>query len=415
MLCACLSILLVPATSVAADAYYDGHLKYFYNYADFPGSSVFAGPANPYREHLGNLRLNLESRSDHWSTEVNYVMNALYNEGLSSCAIRGALITEGCSSLGSDAGQLFDMSTILSTSDDALLAQRIDRLWLAWSSSGQVARFGRQAISWGNGMVYNTLDLFNPFAPDAIDTDYKRGEDMFYLQNLFDDGSDLQMLAIPRRNTLNGELDSRVSAVAAKLHWLAGQHEADLLAAVNYGDTVLGAGFTTELDENVVNANLTVTDTDDDTVLSAVINYNFSSVVKEKNLTGFLEVYYNGFGLPGKRYSLDDVARAADLYSRLQRGELYTTGRYYLAGGVRAEITPLLQLNPTLFVNLGDGSGMLQFIVTYSLSQNLDLLGGINLPAGADGTEFGGLRAREEGERLLAPADQLFTRLAWYF
>ncbi len=49
-------------------------------------------------------------------------------------------------------------------------------------------------------MVYNTLDLFNPFAPDTIDTDYKHGEDMLYLQRLFDNGSDLQALLIPRRD-----------------------------------------------------------------------------------------------------------------------------------------------------------------------------------------------------------------------
>ena len=79
------------------------------------------------------------------------------------------------------------------------------------------------------------------------------------------------------------------------------------------------------------------------------------------------------------------------------------------------EITPLLNLNPILFFNLGDNSAMLQFIGTYSLSQNFDLLAGFNLPMGKDGTEYGGLETDSEQAKVLAPADTLFARLAWYF
>jgi hypothetical protein len=79
------------------------------------------------------------------------------------------------------------------------------------------------------------------------------------------------------------------------------------------------------------------------------------------------------------------------------------------------EMTPLLNLNPILFINLGDGSAMLQFIGTYSLSQNFDLLAGFNLPMGADGTEFGGIEAGTDDEQYLSPANTLFARLAWYF
>ena len=409
------ALLLCPPASLAAEIDYGGHLKYFITYSDFPDKSVFAGDDNPYIEQLGNLRLKLGTRGANWSGEVHYVMDALYSKDLASCQIRGAVTAGGCDNLGSDARQLFDLSTSSSIGDDALLVQRLDRLWLGYSTDKLVARFGRQAISWGNGMVYNTLDLFNPFAPDAIDTEYKRGDDMLYVQGLFDDGSDLQVLVIPRRDVTSGDLESQESAVAAKMHWLKDQYELDLLAARNYGDTILGAGYTTELGENVVNANISLTDTDDDTVFSAVINYNFSSVVRNRNLSGFIEFFYNGFGLSGSNNSIQDVANDQDLYSRLLRGELFTTGRYYLAGNVLIEMTPLLQLSPTLFINLGDGSGMLQFIGTYNLAQNLDLLAGFNLPAGPDGSEYGGLDTADQNGDLLTPPDSLFARLAWYF
>jgi len=408
-------LLFWPVATAAAEIDYGGHLKYFITYSDFPDKSVFAGDDNPYIEQLGNLRLKLGTRGANWSGEVHYVMDALYSKDLASCQIRGAVTAGGCDNLGSDAQQLFDLSTSSSIGDDALLVQRLDRLWFGYSTDKVVARFGRQTISWGSGMVYNTLDLFNPFAPDAIDTEYKRGDDMLYVQGLFDDGSDLQALLIPRRDITTGDLESQSSSAAAKMHWLTDLYELDLLAARNYGDTVLGAGYTTEIGENVINANVSLTDTDDDTVFSAVINYNFSSVIRNRNLSGFIEFFYNGFGLSGRQNSIQDVVNDEALYSRLLRGELFTTGRYYLAGNVLIEMTPLLQLSPILFINLGDGSGMLQFIGTYNLAQNFDLLAGFNLPAGPDGSEFGGLDTADQNGGLLTPPDSLFARLAWYF
>jgi len=162
------TLLLLPVASLATEINYGGHLKYFLTYSDFPDKSVFAGDDNPYTEHLGNLRLKLETRDAHWSGEIHYVMDALYSKNLASCQLRGALTAGGCDNLGSDAKQLFDLSTSTTIGDDALLVQRLDRLWLGYSTDKVVARFGRQTISWGNGMVYNTFDLFNPFAPDAI-------------------------------------------------------------------------------------------------------------------------------------------------------------------------------------------------------------------------------------------------------
>jgi hypothetical protein len=412
---AAIALLVLPAPLPAADIDYGGHVKYLFNYSDFPGNSIFTSDDNPYSEHLGNLRLKLGYRDDHWSGDVQYVMDALYSKDLASCRIRGVVVTDDCEFLGSDARQLFDLSTSSTIGDNTLLVQRLDRLWLGYTTDRLVARIGRQAISWGNGMVYNTLDLFNPFAPDAIDTDYKRGDDMLYLQGLFDNGNDLQALVIPRRDLVTGDVDSQSSAAAAKMHWLAERYELDLLLARNYGDTVLGGAFTTELGENVVNANFSLTDSEHEAVFSAVVNYNFSSVIRNHNLSGFIEFFYNGFGLSGRTHSVQDVINDQALYSRLLRGELFTLGRYYLAGSVLVELTPLLQINPVLFINLGDSSGMLQVLGTYSLTENFDLLAGFNLPFGPDGSEFGGLETAASDGRLLAPANTLFARLAWYF
>ena len=105
------TLLLYPLTALATDLDFGGHLKYFYNFSDFPDESVFAGDDNPYSEHLGNLRLKLGGRGTSWSGDIHYVMDVLYSKDLTSCAIRGALAGSGCEGLGSDATQLFELST----------------------------------------------------------------------------------------------------------------------------------------------------------------------------------------------------------------------------------------------------------------------------------------------------------------
>ncbi len=410
-----LSLITGLPSAASAATTLGGHVKYFYNYSDFPDDSLFSTNSDTYQESLGNLRLKINSRLGSWRAELDYEINGLYSSNLNNCFIRAGFTGSGCRTLVSDQSQFFDLSGIISDSDNTLLYHRVDRLAISYSNEALFARAGRQAISWGNGVIYNPLDLFNPFAPAAIDKEYKRGEDMLYVQGLSATGNDLQALYIPRRDLLTGEVSSDKSALAGKYHWLQPGYELDIMLARNYGETILGAAYATEWRENIINASFTVTQADEETVWSFSANYNFSTVLREMNLGGFFEFFYNGFGLSGNRYSSDDIRGNTALFSRLLRGELFTVGRYYLSTGVRLEITPLLNLTPTLFFNLGDGSALLQLSGTYSLKQNIDLLAGLNLPVGANGTEFGGIELSDNSGLTLAPANTLFTRLAWYF
>jgi hypothetical protein len=392
-----------------------GHVKYFYSYTSFPGDASSLLP-DPYRESLGNIRLKTEYQEGNWNAQVHYVLNGIYSAGLNDCLMRGGFTAENCTQLASDSEQLLDLSSVISDRSDTFIFHRLDRLVLSYSTDAFVARAGRQSISWGNGMVYNPLDLFNPFPPDAIDTEYKSGDDMLYMQALFNTGNDLQLLMVPRREQGDGKVSSSESALAAKFHGFGTAYEIDLLGAINYDDEVIGAALTTEISENVLNMSATLTHTDNDNYLSAIANYNFSSIIANHNLSGFVELFYNGFGLSGDEHSLEDVRKRRVLADRLERGELFTIGRYYLAAGGNIEMNPLFNLTPTLFVNLGDQSALLQFSGTYNLKQDLDLLAGFNLPWGSDGSEYGGLYISDASDdQLLAPGITLFARLALYF
>ena len=93
---------------------------------------------------------------------------------------------------------------------------RFDRLNARWRSDRWAVTVGRQAVSWGSGIVFQPLDPFNPFAPTAVDRDYKAGDDLVLVERLFDNGHDAQLLHVFRRNAQDSV--SEVASTAAKWH-----------------------------------------------------------------------------------------------------------------------------------------------------------------------------------------------------
>jgi hypothetical protein len=108
---------------------------------------------------------------------------------------------------------------------------RLDRINIAYTGERTVFRLGRQAISWGNGLLFTPMDIFNPFDPAAVDKEYKTDDDMFYAQYLQNNGNDVQAVAMVRRNLMNGDVEMDESSLAVKYHGFWGTNEYDLLLA----------------------------------------------------------------------------------------------------------------------------------------------------------------------------------------
>jgi len=277
-----------------------------------------------------------------------------------------------------------------------------------------VWRFGRQAISWGNGMLFTPMDVFNPFDPAAVDKEYKTGDDMLYGQYLLDSGNDIQGVAIVRRDLRTGDVESDQSSYALKYHGFMGMNEFDLLAAQHYGDQLLGLGGIFNIGGAVWRGDLTWTNTDLDTVISAASSLSYSWNWGGKNISGVVEYYYNGFGQKDGAYSSTDLLGNPDLLRRIERGELFTLARHYIAASATIEMTPLLMVIPNLFLNLEDPSALAQVVVQYDWKQDLMVLAALNLPIGPDGSEYGGPEAPAEG-RYFSTGPSIFAQLAWYF
>ena len=322
-----------------------------------------------------------------------------------------ALLQRG---IPSDELRLMNLTGVLREEDDFIVYHRLDRLALTLLPDWGTVTAGRQAVTWGNGFLFNPMDLFNPFSPADIEREYKLGDDMLFVQVPAAGGANLQALYVPRRDPVGGDICRDESSLAVKVHLFQGAAEFDLMAAAHYQDHVLGAGAAGYLGAAAWRVDVTWTLLDDDLTgedyPSFVANVDYSWVWWGKNLYGFVEFFYSGVGEDDYRAALSDP----DLTERLARGELFTLGKTYAAGHLRLEIHPLVNLFCTAIVNTADPSGIIQPRGTWDITGDLQLLLGADLFWGPKGSEFGGIPIAGT-PYTTAAADRVYVWLAYYF
>ncbi len=367
------ALLSLPTKAVDDDFIRGGHLKYRlehlrYNKDDFPALSSDRN----LTYHIVNGRVL-----------SNYSRNGFqFNLHIDMAAIR-----EPASAplhLDNDAHQVMNLFHRSRIDDTHSYLARVDRFNLVYVGDRATVKAGRQTLTWGNGLLFQPMDIFNPFSPVATDKEYKSGDDMLYAQLQLSEATDIQMVAVPRRNSA-GSLARRDSSLAWKSHTLLEKMEVDFLLATHYEDHVLAMGLNASLAQSVFRFDIASTKLrNNGHRTSAVANLDYSWQWLEHNVYGFIEVYHNGFGL-------DDMSDPIppSLSQRLSRMELFSRGKNYLAGGLQIELHPLWLLSPTAIINSNDESILTTTTVSYNWLQNLTLQMNLIAPFGAEGTEYG--------------------------
>ena len=395
-----------------------GHAKYLFLLNSFAEDSLFRDfVETPAVDHNGELRLKFDWRADKVSLVTDYQLIAQQGDSftLANNLPGSVLVTRP---VADDELRLFDLSHVIAEDNNSALSHRLDRLYVEYAGSHAVGRFGRQAISWGNGLVYTPMDFINPFAPSAIDKEYKTGDDMLYGQYLQQSGNDLQAAWVFRRDS-NGDVTDEVDTIAAKYHGFAGNREYDLLLAQHYDDNIVGVAGITDIGGAIWRGDITLTRTNNNlaqttNVTSLVTSLSYSWLSWGHNVSGIVEYFYNGFGQTNGDYSPAALASNPGLVERIIRGELFTLGRHYIAASAMIEMTPLWLLTPNIFINASDGSFLAQLVTTYDIKQDWQLLAAFSVPIGASGTEYGGIDSAIAGKQLSSDLN-VFAQLAWYF
>lgn len=364
-----------------------------------------------------DLRLDLRGqwRLDEGAWRVEADVQALLDYG---SALRGGAVGFPASGGDGDADlpRAFDAARVLAADGAHRLRLRVDRLLLGYRTDEFAFSVGRQALSWGNGQVFAPMDLLSPFEPTAIDRDFKPGDDLALAQWQLEDGRDLQVVAVARRDA-RGRRSTEAGSVG--VHWQqpVGESEVALLAAHHIDDDVLGVGLSMPLADAVVRADWVYTRLHDGGgAASLVVNADRSFVLAERNLYAFVELYRNGFG---RGQTPPDIASLPPaLTARLARGEVFTTSRWYAALGGTFEWHSLLQQQFLLLGSLQDGSVSLQSSLRYEPGDRTRADVTLGWSGGNDGDEFAGLPLRAAAG---APTSTLGggwraeLRYAWYW
>ncbi|MBW2066168.1 MAG: hypothetical protein JRJ03_14730 [Deltaproteobacteria bacterium] len=384
------SIYGVVGTGTYYDATAEARLK----------GSMFLGDWGYMEAHYEAIFSGGDTRSK--VRELERMFPELFNQGL-----MGGRTVE-------DDTRFTDLTKIIDEHDDYVIYDRLDRLSLTLLADWGLVRIGRQAVTWGNGLVFNPMDMFNPFAPTDTERDYKIGDDMLLVQITALDVGELELLVVPRRNPVSGEVEGDESSVAGKLHFAKDTLEFDIMAGKDYEDTVVGFGGSGYLREAAWRMDVIWTRLDDDQrkdfFLSIVANMDYSWLWWEKNVYGLVELYYNGLGQDDYREAIKDP----NISERIRRGELFALGRLYLSGHLRMELHPLLNAYFTIINNVKDPSGILQPYVTWDIKNDVQLTVGGTFYYGGDGTEYGGFDLDGSGVRI-EPPPNAYARFTHFF
>ncbi|MDG2377180.1 MAG: hypothetical protein P8M18_12615 [Woeseiaceae bacterium] len=410
-------LLLLPFAALGDDlsTTFDGHSKTRLLADFYPDNSLFHPLTSDRAGSLETeLRLNFSASKDAWTFDGAWQLYGAWGDRVELFRNDSSGSLPGFSHLPNDDRRLINFSDTIEDDDKLAVLHRLDRLSVTYATDNLVVRAGRQAITWGNGLIFSPMDIVNPFDPTAVDTEYKSGDDMIYAQYLLANGNDIEFAQVFRRDPVTGDSDSSVNTTAIKYHRLLGDAEYDLMIADHSDNTTIAIGGNRSVGGAVVHGDVVWTDSIDGSRLQLVANVSYSWVWGGKNISGLLEYYFNEFGQRSGQYDIASLTRNPALLDRLERGEVFTVGRHYLSGGLIVEMTPLWILSQNVFANLDDSSALLQVVSRNSLSDNAEILAAINLPIGPGGSEFGGISTGIT-DTYLSSDLSVFAQFSFYF
>lgn len=402
------TLLLVAETSQALEA--EARLKWFSTASVLPAHDVQRQlQGTPSQDHSADLRIMVTHASGPVRLLLDHSTVLINGDGL---ALNRGPDTTVDQTVREDDRRRWDLTWEIEEGGRHQSLHRLDRIAVQWQPGNWSFTLGRQAVSWGSGIVFQPMDLFSPFSPTVVDRDYKAGDDLVLIDRLLDNGHDLQLLHVMRRDA-RGRASDAVTSSAFKWHGYARDLEFEAVAAQHYDEPVYAASLRFPVGQALVRSDVVASqDLAGRTRVSGVLNADVTFVVGDRNAYVFAEYFRNGWGVNELPSSV--LALPQELSLRLARGELFNLMRDYVAVGGNFEWHPLISQSATYITNLHDASSLLQVSLSYIPGDNQSMQAGLVAPLGGRGDEFGGVPVA--GNNLTTGGgSRLFLRWVYYF
>ena len=356
-----------------------GRLKTFASVTELPDSDILKPTVN---DALTDFRLDLRLMFKHAEGPVRLEFDpTLTWTGGDAIQVLRASSLPLDQLPGNDSTRYFDWSDELISDNENRLVTRIDRLSVAYRQPSWSVQVGRQAISWGSGLVFQPLDLFSPFAPTTIDREFKPGVDSVLFESLVGRSSELQLLWIGRQDD---SAYPEPHTVAMKWHTKLSEFSLDLIVAEHISDEFAALSLSLPVAGSLLRIESSRLCSGTTCTISSLANVDYTFSLGPTLLYVFGEFYHNGFGLDR---STDQVPDA--LNERLARGELFTLMKNYGSVGLNITWHPLWSQSFIFLNNLEDESGLIQTAVNYEPGDATRMQFGVSAPFGDSNTEFG--------------------------
>ena len=399
---ACVVAGTVAGTQARAESDLGFRFKWFSAAAALPSADAQRSQSGtPAYDHNADLRVLMRASAGRLRFIGDYSLTWLAGDSFSfgDSARLDQRPTE-------DASRLMNLTHAIDEGSRHLWVHRFDRLAIGYRDSRLAITLGRQAVSWGNGHVFQPMDLFNPFAPTAVDRDYKPGDDILLIERAFANSA-LQLLYVARRNAHGRAGDD---SYAAMWHGFFGTSEVELMAARHYRDDLLGVTLKIPIGPTMLRTDIVDTRLarNGDRYISGIVNIDCAFELFQRTGLLFAEYFHNDFGVDTLTAALPEP-----LSERLSRGELFNIMRDYLAAGATYQWHPLWSQSLAWIGNLNDGSSLVQTSLSYDPSDSARVQAGLVAALGGAGDEFGGIPAADGATT--GGGNRAFIRVLYYW
>ena len=393
---------VVAGTEARAELDLTARFKWFSSAAALPSDDVQRREnGTPAHDHNSDLRVLMRASAGRLRFIGDYSLTWLAGDSFSfgDSARLDQRPTE-------DASRLMNLTRTIDEGSRHLWVHRFDRLAIEYRDPRLAITLGRQAVSWGNGHVFQPMDLFNPFAPTAVDRDYKPGDDILLIERALAQSA-LQLLYVARRDAYGR---AGADSYAALWHGLFGASEVELMAARHYRDDLLGMTLRIPIGPAMLRTDVVGTRVaqDSDRRVSGIVNVDCAFELFQRTGLVFAEYFHNDFGV-----DTPAAALPAPLRDRLARGELFNIMRDYLAAGTTYQWHPLWSQSLAWIGNLNDGSSLVQTSLSYDPSDSARVQAGLVAALGGAGDEFGGIPAADGATT--GGGNRAFIRVLYYW
>jgi len=357
----CLLVFLSLKTTMAAEIALSGYLKKYFIVSK---TSAFFPPEKSYLLDFNRFRFQFDGTvSDSVSFNVQYDNEILLGDYLQTNEF-----IFGFENRQPDTR--FDLQQNYLDNKAIFGRHRVYRAYVDIALPQIDLRVGRQRIAWGTAMMWNPMDILNPFDPIQLERQEREGIDAALLDwNL----GDLSRLSLVYASQLSGD------SGAARWRTNVNEFDFSLMAGQFRGDTIGGFDFAGQILNMGIRGEVTRTESVNYGVFTRAVvgaDYTFANT-----LSFNVELYFNGEGKA-------DVLEYQ--FARLFSGEIQSLARRYAGLYMSYEFTPLLTWNSFLIANLDDGSIFSSPNLVYSVSDNAELAVGLQSFTGDEGGEFSG-------------------------